>query len=235
MSSKSLYLVEDEPIILEDLSGSLEEMGYSISGTSSNMEQALAEIPKVNPDLLILDIDLGGEKDGIDLAQALNAKKSYPFMFLTAFYDEATVARAKTTNPLAYLLKPWSEETLRVNIEMAIHKSASQLKPINPAEPFFIKHNGSLVSLKPEDIHFIEAYDNYVFVYTDDQKYIINHTLKSLEEKLAPLSFIRVHKSYLVNINSIQSISDGSIYTSVKEVPVGKTYRSILIDRIQTL
>ncbi len=235
MTSKRIYLVEDEPIILQDLRGTLVDMGYEVVGTSLNAEHALGEIPNSDPDLLILDIDLGSGMNGIDMAHKLNKSSDYAFIFLTAFYDDDTVAKAGIAEPVAYLLKPWSEETLKVNIEMALHKTSHPSKDLNLAEPFFIKHNGSLVSLKPEDIQFIEAYDNYVFVHTSDQKYLINHTLKSLEEKLGSLSFIRVHKSFLVNINYIQSISEGSIYTSLKEIPIGKTYQSDLINRIQTL
>ena len=117
-----ILIVEDEPIIADDLVFMLEEMGYLNVDTVYSANEALALLDKNNFDLVLLDINLDGEKDGIDIAEFLHKEGKAPFIFLTSLSDDKTIERVKKTNPSAYLVKPIDEKDLRVNIELSFSK-----------------------------------------------------------------------------------------------------------------
>jgi DNA-binding LytR/AlgR family response regulator len=238
MSNVSLVIVEDEPLILDDLKETLNEMGYKVMGSARSTKKCLATLEDVSPDLLLLDIDLSGSQDGIDLAHQINTRYQIPFIFLTAFYDKTTLSRAKATNPAGYIVKPWNENTLKANIEVALYKKGVAKKEhdiFSDPESFFVKQRNEYISLKPEEILYAQSYDNYTYIFTEEDKYLISHTLKSVEEKLSPAGFARVHKSYLINLSKIESISQGMLYLGEKEIPVGRTFKKELLERLNIL
>lgn len=124
----SIMVVEDEAIVAKDIETSLAGLGYSICAVVSSGEEALAAAQKVKPDLILMDIMLNGKTDGIETAKQITAHLDIPVIFLTAFSDEGTIARAKEANAFGYLLKPFEERELRTTIEMALYKNAMERK-----------------------------------------------------------------------------------------------------------
>lgn len=236
MNKTRIFIVEDEPLILNDLCATLEELGYEISGEASSATEALGKISDSNSELVLLDISIDGAQDGVDIAHQLNASVKLPFIFLTAFYDEATLERARATNPAGYIVKPWDDNNLKANIEIALAKRATKV-PTQQEKPdsFFIKHKGDMIAVKADDIVYAESYDNYTYVYTKTDKYLLSQTLKKIEEKLIDSGFLRVHKSYLVNLIRIDSISEGQLFLNGKVIPLGRAYKKELLDRIRFL
>lgn len=236
MSRTRLFVVEDEPLIREDLVATLEELDYQVVGEAGSAESALLDISKTEVDLILLDISLDGAQDGIDVAHQINTKYNIPFIFITAFYDERTLERAKATNPAGYIVKPWDEHNLKANIEVALAKRGKERQETRSSEePFFVKHDGAMISVKPREILYAESYDNYTFIYTQNQKFLVSQTLKSIEEKLKPSGFVRVHKSWLINILSIDSIAQGQVHIQSKKIPLGRAFKANLFDQIQML
>lgn len=125
MSKERLYIVEDERIIAIDLQRRLERLGYEICGTDASGEAALIGIEKQRPDLVLMDIVLQGEIDGIDVAIQIKANYNIPVIFLTAYTDSKTLDRAKAASPLGYILKPFKERELATMLEMALFKSVA--------------------------------------------------------------------------------------------------------------
>lgn len=121
-------IVEDEAIVAKDIENSLLGLGYSICAVSSSGEEALAAAREKPPDLVLMDIMLKGETDGIETAKQITSHSGAPVVFLTAFSDESTIGRAKEANAFGYLLKPFEERELRTTIEMALYKHAMELK-----------------------------------------------------------------------------------------------------------
>ncbi len=119
----SILIVEDDAIVAKDLEKSIQGLGYSVVGCISSGENAIIDAEKSKPDLILMDIMLSGNMDGISAAQQILKRSHIPVVYLTAYADNATIERAKETEPCGYLLKPFDEMLLKTTIEMAIHKS----------------------------------------------------------------------------------------------------------------
>jgi len=232
MNSQSILVVEDEPIIADDIAATIEGFGYHVHDIVSSAEEALQVVHKKLPDLALVDINLEGRKSGIELGQQFHSRYKLPFMYITSYFDEETINLVKKTHPLAYIIKPFDDRDLRINLELAFAKQ--QPAPAVTGK-FFVKQNNQLIAVEPQNITHVEAIDNYAYVYTSEAKYMVSHTLKSIEEKLAGRGFVRVHKSYLVNLDYINSISEGFILLDRAQIPIGKAYKQSLYDYIITL
>lgn len=126
MENTTILIVEDEAIVAADLAGKLGHLGYEIAGTAERGEEAIELACRLKPDVVLMDIRLKGEMDGIDAAEAIRAKIDLPVIYLTAHSDAATLERAKVSQPFGYILKPFEERELATNIEMAIYKHQSE-------------------------------------------------------------------------------------------------------------
>jgi diguanylate cyclase (GGDEF)-like protein len=120
-------IVEDERIVALDLRGALEELGYIIIGSAMSSEGALRAVERVRPDLVLMDIRIAGQTDGIETARILRTRYGIPVVYLTASADEATLVRALDTDPVGYLMKPYSHDALRATIEVAFRRHEREL------------------------------------------------------------------------------------------------------------
>ncbi|MDO9206796.1 MAG: EAL domain-containing protein [Sulfuricurvum sp.] len=122
MKQKKILIVEDEGIVALDLQDRLEYLGYEVCDIADTAKNALKMAAKHSPDLVLMDIVLKGERDGISAARQIHDLFGIPVVFLTAYADEKTLARAKLSNPHGYIVKPFNAQMLRSNIEMALHR-----------------------------------------------------------------------------------------------------------------
>lgn len=228
MSKPSILIVEDEALIADDMAEILEMHGFIVSDIVDEAVDALSSVEKNNPDMALLDINIKGEEDGISLASRLEI----PFVFITSFYDQKTIQRASKVNPSGYLVKPFSENELIANVELALNKQKGSLQVSQLPEKLFFRQDQEILSVMSDQIVYAEAFDNYTNLFTMDSKYIISHTLKSVEEKLAPLGFVRVHRSYLINFKLIDSISENAVFLTGHKVQISKSYRKNLMDQL---
>ena len=233
MSQANILIVEDEPIIADDIAMILEKHNYNVCDIVDNAEDAHKRLQESAVDLALIDINIEGGQDGIALAHQINRQFKIPFIFITSYYDSDTLSRAKSTNPKGYIVKPFDEGDLKANVELSLLKS----KDIPPSLPekFFVRDRQELKALNMDDIYYVQGFDNYAKVHTANDQYVVSHTLKSVSEKLIRQGFIRVHKSYLVNFRKISSLSEGFVYLDQFKVPVGRTYRQELIQNISVL
>lgn len=130
MAKTQILVAEDESIVAEDIKKSLQNMGYVIPSVVSSGEKAVEEIENSRPDLVLMDIVLKGEMDGIEAAAQIRSRFDIPVVYLTAYSDEKTLERAKITEPFGYITKPFKERELCINIEIALyeHKMEKKLK-----------------------------------------------------------------------------------------------------------
>ena len=122
MSQKKILIVEDESIIAEDISDSLISLGYRISGMVYSGEEAIEAAAKCRPDLVLMDVNLQGEIDGITAAAEIRARFQIPVVYLTAYADENTLRRVNATKPFGYIVKPFEEKNLHTTIQLALHR-----------------------------------------------------------------------------------------------------------------
>ena len=134
MSKPRILIVEDERIVAEDIKRTLEKFGYSISSITYSGEETVKKAQEEKPDLMLMDIVLEGEIDGIEAARQIRERLFIPVVYLTAFADDRLLMRAKITEPYSYLLKPFEDRELYAAIEMALSKHAIEMKLIESEE-----------------------------------------------------------------------------------------------------
>lgn len=137
MNNGSIMIVEDERIVAEDMRQVLEYAGYEVCGIAKDSVQALECARKHHPDLVLMDIVIRGEHDGIETAKMLQAEQDMSFIYLTAYSQEGVVERAKETEPLAYIIKPFEEATLLSTIDIGLHKARLDSQMRKSRELFF--------------------------------------------------------------------------------------------------
>ena len=128
MVKKRILVVEDERIVAEDIRENLERLGYEVPQAVASGEEAMRRAEEVRPDLVMMDIHLRGEMDGITAAGEINGRLAVPIIFLTAFADDSTLCRAKEAQPFGYLLKPFREKELHATIEVAFYKHGMEMQ-----------------------------------------------------------------------------------------------------------
>ena len=229
--SRHVLIVEDEPLIAKDLSFILEDMGINQIELALSYEDALEALSTKNFDLLLLDVNLSSEHDGIDLAHHINKEVKTPFIFVTSYYNASTVARAKITQPLAYLLKPFNQHDIRINVEMALYKSEQEKEDSN----VYLRGQFGSIHLELNEIILLEAQDNYTEIVTHSEKHVASQTLKSILEKLPESQFVRTHKSYAIRLEEISMIKGGYIYLEEYKVPIGRSYKEAFQERISII
>lgn len=126
MNRAQIMIVEDEALLALDLKGQLEDSGYRVTATASSCTTALVQVEKSQPDLLLMDIRIKGDPDGIDTARMIRERYDIPVVFLTAYADEEVLERAKACEPCGYLLKPVATRELHSTIEMALYKAGME-------------------------------------------------------------------------------------------------------------
>ncbi len=121
-------VVEDDPLVADDLSLCIQDLGYQVIGPANDFATARQLLEERLPDLVFLDIDLGGEETGIDVATLINREYKIPFIFLTAFSDQQTLEEVKDQFPAGFVLKPFDENRLRAAIQIAFHNYYSIIR-----------------------------------------------------------------------------------------------------------
>ena len=238
MKSLQIYLVEDDPLIAETIKTLLEEEGYIICGENDNAKAAIFDIEQLKPDLIIADIMLDGDLDGVDMMHHINKRFDIPFIYLTSLSDQMTLKRVTQTHPSGFIVKPFNENTLVANIELAYQKYKASVSSVTAnahVDSIFIKTKGELVKVAVDEILYLEAYDNYCKLYTSKKKLLISHTMKYVSEKLPQQPFLKVHRSYIVNYTKIDSLQEGYVFISGYKVPVSRTYKDNLMQHLNLL
>ncbi len=241
-----ILIVEDEAIVAKDTSVCLEKIGYEVIASFSKGEKALSFLEDNKPDLVLMDIMLAGNISGIDASARIKKDYDIPVVFLTAYADEKTIERAKITESYGYVIKPFKEIDIRTSIEMALYKfkkekeklsgvssSGAKASPIS-TEYIYVKYNSKLVKVQNANILFVEALKDYVIIHTDKERFTIHSTMKDIEKKLPSKMFMRSHRSFILNLNKINSIDSliVNIENSDKKIPIGGSYREGLFKRL---
>lgn len=129
--SAQILIVEDEKLVAADIQGHLEKLGYAVPGIWSTGEEAIRDATKSPPDVVLMDIRLKGRIDGIETARIIQSRLNIPVIYVTAFADDRTLQRAKSTEPYGYVLKPFGIRELQTAIELALHKHSRERRGRN--------------------------------------------------------------------------------------------------------
>ena len=135
-SRAQILVVEDEGIVAADIRNRLRSLGYEVPALAYSGEEAIRKAAEIHPDLVLMDIVLSGEKDGVQVAQELRERLGIPVIYVTAYADDDTVQRAKLTEPLGYILKPFEEHELKATIESALYRHGMERRLAESQEWF---------------------------------------------------------------------------------------------------
>lgn len=184
---KRVLIVEDDPLIAEDISESLKEIGYVIAGIAYDSEEALTLVRSTSPNIAILDINLESEKDGIEIGEYIQKNIQIPFIYLTSYSDKSTLERAKKTRPMAYIVKPFDERDLYTALEIALFnfESASDSEVISLEN----LNKKMLANFTPKEYDIIlQIMEGYANKQLADANFVSLNTvkthLKNIYEKL---------------------------------------------------
>lgn len=228
-------IVEDEPIIADDIAISLEDLGFTVQGIIPDANETLDYLKNNTPDIILLDIKIEGKMDGIGLAHQINEHYQIPFIFISSMYNESTLTRAKASNPSGFIVKPFKESDLKVHIELALSKNKTRNVPYKQDTDelkIFIKHAGSMIPLDFTSVTHVEGNDNYAIFHINGSKHTVAHTLKEIDNKLQNHGFCRVHKTYVVNISKIDRIEQSVLFIEEIMIPIGKAYRKSFFEHL---
>lgn len=250
----TILIVEDEFLIAAEIERTLRRLGHNPLEPVDNSDDAMAMLAQHPVELVLMDINIEGDTDGIATALMVRRRYATPVVFLTAQSDPATLNRAKLAQPYGYILKPFTDDMLRTQVELALF-AASQpgsARPVapeperaelaNPQQPqqahasfFFVKKGQGYVKLRVEDIKYLEALENYVQLFTTQGQFIVYSTMRELEQKLPDPPFFRTHRSHVVNLDQVQGYEEGCVLIGKDAVPVSRSCKDELKRRLNLL
>lgn len=239
-----ILLIEDEFILAEELRSTLKKEGYEVVDIADNGQEALEIFKENEVDLVLCDINIFGEWDGIETTGRLLAIRQVPVIYLTALADEETINRAKRTFPAAYIPKPYNITNLRLAIDMAINNFAFKVAPETPAaeskntrestfkesilqvnDDIFIKQNYQFVKFPLKEILYLEADNIHTSIITPTKKYVLRQSLANVLERLSIKTLIRVHRSFAVNIDKIDSFNEHEMNINGQLIPLSRSFK----------
>jgi len=244
-----ILIVEDEPFIAENLQEMLSIFGYEDTEIANSANQAIKAIKISRPDLVLLDVKIKGDQDGIELGGIIKEQYQLPFVYITSYSDKETVNRAKHTQPLGFIVKPFTKDDVYAAIEVALFNKnriaakggpSNVLAAENPTtynnDSIFIKKKGMLEKVKYEDLIWIEADGNHITINVNDGRtYTIRKSLKEITDKLPKDRFLRVHKSFVVLVDAVSAIDTSFVYLGDKQIPIGRSYYNAFTATLNTI
>lgn len=243
-----ILAVEDDLLLASALEMFVRKLGYEWLGVTDNSEDFLNRWAATKPDLVLLDIHIRGNLDGIQIAETIaQSDNPIPIIFITSMKDEETFERAKTLNPFAFMIKPFDELTLRRTIDLAVYKYTNNTweepeqllwkKDVATSKAFFVKVGQKLQKIKVENIDFIHADNKHCQIISDNEIYTVRLSLSDIASRLSENQFMRVHRSYIVNFEKIDQVhlKKNQIGIGTHEIPFSMAYKDTLLTKLDLL
>lgn len=249
MNKIKVVILEDEFIVAEDIKSLLTEHGYEVMNVFDRAEEAEPFILNNPPDLLLADIQLSGAMSGIHLVEKVKKVFLFPVIYITANSETETYTKAKATQPNAFLVKPFTPINLLTAIDLALFNFSKEVTPEKIERPsqvstsfeaivhqcLFIKSNGKYKKVCPDDILFVEAAGSYVHIQTITERFTLTQNLSHFLKKNPIDNILRIHRSYLVNLQKVDSFEDSFVFIKDHKLPMSESYKDKFMARIHCL
>lgn len=238
MANLKIYIIEDEALFLNKILILVDELGYEAVGSTDNSDTALVEIAQLKPDLLLVDIDIAGSMDGVEVVAKVDESLHVPVIFVTSYHDKETFERVKRVNPYAFITKPFDGDHLQHTIELALNakqKTGDWNTDVVFKDAVFIKNRNRIDKVKIDEILYLEVEDRYSTVITESgTKYVLRMSMGDLQDNLPKETFARTHRKYSVNLSKITSIDvqDNLLYVGETSIPISRNYKEILLKQL---
>jgi len=243
-SPAKILIVEDEMIIGANISLQLSKLGYEVTGIVSRGEEAILHVRHSRPDIVLMDIQLKGALDGIETVNQMHLENKIPIIYLTASTDEENFERAKSTNPYAFISKPFKKLDLQHAIDLtmerlnrngsAIQEEETCISPFIQSDSIYVRRNEKMIKILINDIYYFEADRNYCKIYAKKKECLLVMTLKEINDRLPAEHFLRIHRSFIINLSHVDEVAGTHVVIGKKAIPLSKTLRKELMDRLQT-
>lgn len=225
------FIIDDEPLAIEVLESHIAKLdSIEIAGKFGNAIKAFEALKEAKVDVLFLDIQMP-KLTGVEFLKTLQHP---PMVIFTTAYRDYAVDGFEL-NAVDYLLKPISFERFLKAINKVLdvkgRKPDQKQEPSDTNEYFYVSSGKEKVKVRLEDILFLESRGDYVLIRTSAREVKIHATLTSMEEKLGGENFIRVHRSFIINIDKIESWSQTDIQMADETIPIGRSYKNQTIQR----
>lgn len=230
-SEISCIIVDDDEMsrkVLEYLIKRVEN--WKLLSVFSNAKDAQNFLKVTSVDIIFLDIEMP-EITGIEFLKLL---QTYPEVVIVSSKEKYAID-AFDFEVTDFLLKPVELERFLKTVKRIESRLNAIDESYTKSDSVFIKANNQLVNLRFSDIAYVEAYGDYVNIITEKDKYIVHSTMKGIDSKLPKEKFLRVHRSFIVQVDKINSIDDTLIVIGKKLIPIGESYRSELMKRLNFL
>jgi len=241
MKNINILIIEDTPKEGARLKKHLEKMEFNVVAIATNLEEAIVLYFTKEIDLVIIDVFLDGNPDGILFAEKINAqtKDIKPFVFLTSHMDRGLFERARITQPYSFLLKPFKKHEIIYTIELALENYMNN-KEINENESFsfFVKKGTLFFKVSPNDLLYIEVEGRYSKIVTKDNCFLIQSSLSDLHIKLSITQFLRTHRNYVVNRKEIKEVHPNDnliILSNDSKVLLGRSYKEAFFNEYKVI
>ncbi len=224
-------VVDDEPIARQGILEYIEQVEFlNPAAVCKNAIEASSALENQKIDLVFLDIQMP-KISGIDFLK--NLQDPPPVIFTTAFPEYAI--EGYELNILDYLLKPISfERFFKAVIKAQAYLNSKSKQGVIATEPyFFIKSNLKIEKIFIDDILYIEALSNYIILHTKNKKHVVYMSFKGIESQLPKHLFLKIHKSFIVAVSAIQTIDNNELILADHILPISKSYRQSLMDRVE--
>ncbi|HEV7231276.1 MAG TPA: LytTR family DNA-binding domain-containing protein [Bacteroidia bacterium] len=228
-------IVDDDPLALRALRQMISQVDYlELVQEFSNATDALNFLSTETIDLVILDVEMPG-MTGLELIKNLEKR---PIIILTSSKKEYAID-GFDLNVADYLAKPVELPRFLAAIARAkeFFDSNNQSLEISGKEKdsIFIRSNSLLTRIEVKDILYIQALGDYVNIYTTDKRHTVHITLRAIETKFPPGMFFRLHRSYLIAVNRIESIEENTAYIGKHPIPIGMSYKKNLLEKLNLI
>ncbi|PCJ28125.1 MAG: DNA-binding response regulator [Flavobacteriales bacterium] len=223
-----ILIVEDEVLVAEEIAADLKDYGFEITEIAISSDECFNAIKKEIPNVILMDINIKGEQDGIETANMITKTHNIPIVYLTANTDSKTMERALASSPSAFISKPYTKKDLVIALELAFNKHNEKLitttTPKN-TDSFFVKDGAHYTKINSHEINYIEADGSYSQIITTVKKYTLSTNLNHFQGNLNNPIFVRIHRSYIVNISKVEAFDKNSLTIAEKTLPISKSYQ----------
>lgn len=219
-----IVIGEDEVLIAEHLADIVKSFKHEVVGIGHSKAMIIELIDKLNPDLILLDIRMEHEYDGIEIGNYIKQNSAVPFIYITAHSDKNIIEKALPTKPSGYIIKPFKP----MDVYTAIQIASDKFRDSKTDNFLMLKDKHQKVKVYTYNITFMKADNNYVEIHTHHKIYIDRNSLENLNDKLQSEDFIRVHRSYIINKTYIKALTTNEVEIDGFKLPISRSYFPLL-------
>lgn len=239
MENLKILIVEDDLSFALELELLVKKCGYTPLEPVDNSAEALEVIYSQSPDFILMDFDIKGRLSGLEIAEKTK-NLQIPVLFITSYNEPETYQRAMSANGIGYLVKPINKYSLRSALEMglkSIHQVEEATDTFSSGQALYFKKKGTFFRIDMADILYVQASGDFTVTFSSQGKFVNYIGINDLEDILDKKTFFRVHRSYIVNLSKVTSISFSQNKMEIGEefIPFSRRVRQELMAKIKLI